>query len=112
MREYMASHGVTLLARDASGTAIGMLTGFVQRDFGIFEEVMGHIDNAFVYEAHRRGGVGRALLQRFEAWCRQRGATEVRLEVAQGNDLGLGFWRKSGYEPRQQVLGRMLGRAL
>ena len=97
MREFMASHGVTLLACDGAGRAVGFINGDVARDFGIFQETTGHISNAFVVDDERRQGIGIALLERFEGWCRDQGADEIRLEVAEGNDLGLSFWHKSGY---------------
>jgi GNAT superfamily N-acetyltransferase len=97
MREFMASRGVTFVARNSSGEAIGMVNGDVTSDFGIFDEVVGHINNAFVVEDGRRGGVGTGLVDAFEAWCRLHGATEVRLEVVSGNQIGAGFWHKAGY---------------
>jgi GNAT superfamily N-acetyltransferase len=97
MREFMANRGVTLLARNSTGRAIGFINGEVARDFAIFEEATGHISNAFVVDEERRHGVGVALLARFEDWCLEQGADEIRLEVAHGNDVGLNFWQKSGY---------------
>ena len=54
----------------------------------------------------RRGGVGRALCEAVVRWCRERGATEVELEVRAGSAgaialyAGLGFLavgRRAGY---------------
>ena len=106
MREYMASGCTTFLARDAAGEAVGFIEGKVTHDYGIFVETVAHVDNAFVVESHRRQGVGAQLLQRFEDWSRDQGATDLALEFAHGNDLGLSFWRKSGFEPRQLVMGK------
>jgi ribosomal protein S18 acetylase RimI-like enzyme len=106
MREYMATC-LTLVARE-SGLAVGFLSGTVGPDVGIFEGAVGHIDNAFVIESARRRGVGQALTERFEARCRDRGANEVRLDVAEGNALGMGFWRRSGYEVTMHAMSKSL----
>jgi GNAT superfamily N-acetyltransferase len=108
MREYMASRCFTLLARDEAGAPLGFLSGTVGPEVGIFEGVVGHVDNAFVVQQSRGRGVGSALLHRFEAWCREHGAKELRLEVAHGNDLGLGFWQERGYAISMHAMRKTL----
>jgi ribosomal protein S18 acetylase RimI-like enzyme len=100
-RDYMASRGLTLLAKNASGEPVGFMSGFVSRDFGIFEEVYAYMDNAYVRADDRNQGVGTAMLNRFESWCRAQGATELRLDVVAGNELGFGFWTRSGFDVRR-----------
>jgi len=97
MREYMASHCFTLVARSESGAPLGFLSGTVGPDVGIFEGVVGHIDNAFVIESARRQGVGRALAERFEKRCRDEGARSIRLDVAAGNSMGFVFWAQASF---------------
>jgi ribosomal protein S18 acetylase RimI-like enzyme len=84
------------------------LSGTVGPDVGIFEGVVGHIDNAFVVEGARRLGVGQALTRGFEARCRDQGAGEIRLDVAEGNSDGLAFWRRSGYEVTMHAMRKPL----
>ena len=108
MKEYMATHGMTLVARNNAGAAIAFLHGTVGPEVGIYEGVFGHIDNAFVLEAERSHGVGKALVERFEQWCRSHGAAEIRLDVAEGNVVGLGFWRRSGFEISMQAMRKKL----
>jgi GNAT superfamily N-acetyltransferase len=108
MREYMATHGLTLVARNTSGNAIAFLNGTVGPEVGIYEGIVGHIDNAFVLEQERSRGIGMALVERFEAWCRSRGATEIGLDVADGNVVGLGFWRRSGFKVNLHAMRKKL----
>jgi GNAT superfamily N-acetyltransferase len=96
MLEHMKGQGLTLIARDSSGTAVGFVSGGVS-DAMIFSDMTGHIDNVFLTEAARRHGVGTKLLQRFEAWCVGHGASELRIEVNAGNEPGKRFWMRSGY---------------
>jgi ribosomal-protein-alanine N-acetyltransferase len=46
---------------------------------------------------HRRSGLGRGLLDRFEAEARARGATVAHLEVAAGNAPAISLYRARGY---------------
>ena len=108
MREYMATHGMTLVARNGSGDAVAFLNGTVGPEVGIYEGIVGHIDNAFVVEHERAHGIGKALVERFETWCLGHGATEISLDVAHGNVVGLGFWQKSGFNVRMHAMRKKL----
>ena len=108
MREYMAAQCVTLLARSASGQPIGFLRGTVRADYGIFEGVEGHVDNAFVVGPMRGSGVGRSLYQQFEAICLARGTREVYLDVALDNEVGDSFWRTRGFMTAMRQMKKSL----
>lgn len=108
MREYMAGQCTTLLARGTGGEALGFLSGTIRTDYGIFEGIEGHIDNAFVVEHARRRGVGSALRERFEALGRERSGRDVTLDVALGNRLGDAFWRSAGYTAAMQAMRKSL----
>ena len=65
----------------------------------------GHVEDIVVDESHRRTGVGRALMERSAAWCREQGASQLLLTVWAGNQEAEAFYRRLGYEPVSQVLG-------
>lgn len=67
------------------------------------KDTHGHIITIDVLAAHRRSGVGTALLARAEEGLAEAGATEVWLETATDNAPAIAFWRKHGYRTR----GRM-----
>jgi GNAT superfamily N-acetyltransferase len=100
-----------LLAR-ADGDAVGCLVGVIRRDDGLAADTYGYLTYAFVQESHRRGGVGRALLAEAEAWCRQRGATRVELDVFDENELAVGFWSASGFRPLSLTMSKTLEPAI
>jgi len=43
-------------------------------------------------------GIGTALLDRFEAFCRERGCDAIDLEAIADNDVGTSFYRARGFE--------------
>lgn len=47
--------------------------------------------------------------QAAEAWARQRGAPDIRLNVWAFNQRALALYEELGYEVRSQVLGKRLG---
>src|SRR5574341_1230893 len=63
-----------------------------------------HVEARGVTEMWRGRGVGRALMERAEAWGRQRGCSAVHLEVWGFNAAALAFYERLGYGP---VLVRM-----
>lgn len=51
----------------------------------------------------RRGGVGRALVEAAEAWCRARGAPKLNLLVRNENQAVLAFYKALGYLPTDSI---------
>ena len=111
-REYIRPNDdrLILIARD-EGRAIGYYNVSIRRDYGIFDELVGFIDDAYIEPEYRSAGLGRRLLRHAEAWCRDRGAPEVRLNVIAGNKLGVRFWTLSGFELQSMTMRKSLERA-
>lgn len=77
--------GVSVGAYDV-GSLIGVAAGATRtRADGV---VTGHLDLVAVDAAHRRGGVGRALVEHVTQWCAARGSTEMWW----GNDAPTYAW--------------------
>jgi len=70
----------------------------------------GHIITLDVEEAHRRRGLGTALLAAAERWLAAQGVARVRLETATDNHPAVAFWQKAGYRLRRVRRGYYLGR--
>ena len=58
-----------------------------------------------VHPAHRRAGIGTAVLRHLEARCRELGRTNVGLDAWDGSG-GIGFLEHHGYEKRSQAILR------
>lgn len=57
-----------------------------------------HIFLLYVTPAHRRQGIGKALMEYAENWARQRGDRQIGLQVFQTNQPALHLYTKLGYE--------------
>lgn len=51
----------------------------------------------YIDPAHRRQGIGRALMQYAEVWARDRGYTQVGLQVFTDNQPAIDLYQKLGY---------------
>jgi GNAT superfamily N-acetyltransferase len=109
-RDYLRTKtdGLFLVGRWQNGPGVAFLNGRIVRDSGIFDEVVGYIDDAFVAPEYRSRGAGRALLRHFEAWSRDAGADLIRLEVVAANELGMTFWIGSGFEVERHTMRKAL----
>lgn len=89
---------VALLERDPEALIVaerdGVLVGSVIAGFDGWRH---HLYRLAVHPDHRRGGVGRALLDAAEARLRDLGARRLDAMVLDGNDLGRQIWTAAGY---------------
>jgi ribosomal protein S18 acetylase RimI-like enzyme len=66
------------------------------------------VDNIAVKEAHRRAGLGRALMSRAEQWAQAKGAVEVELNVYEFNETAIAFYERLGYQAFSRRMGKRL----
>jgi GNAT superfamily N-acetyltransferase len=95
---------LVLLARDSEGVPVAFVHAAMLRDGGIFDHVVGMVENIFIVERARGAGIGTAFMERFEAWAKAEGAVEYRLHVSAGNKLGQRFWDREGYSPAEYIM--------
>jgi ribosomal protein S18 acetylase RimI-like enzyme len=67
-----------------------------------------YLSSVYVEPAFRRLGVLHALIERAEAWARERGLTEMRLHNASGNADAVASWDALGFDVVEQVRVRLI----
>jgi GNAT superfamily N-acetyltransferase len=98
---------LTVLAR-LDGKAVGLLTCGIAHKFLDYDETFAYVDSGFVVEGLRHGGLGRAMLEYAEAWCRERGIRQLRTTVDGTNELGQAAWHGLGFRPSSYNLTKWL----
>lgn len=58
-----------------------------------------HIFLLYVDPAHRRQGIGTALMRQAEQWAQDRGDRQIGLQVFQSNQPALRLYQQLGYQP-------------
>jgi [ribosomal protein S18]-alanine N-acetyltransferase len=71
---------------------------------------LAHIITLDVYEAHRRRGIGTALLEKIESNLAARGVRSILLETASDNAAAVAFWKRHGYRIEATLKRYYLGR--
>ena len=61
------------------------------------------VEDVVVTHAHRRRGVGSALLAALEDWCRERGIVRLQLLADRDNAAAFSFYRRLGWTPTRLV---------
>jgi GNAT superfamily N-acetyltransferase len=83
------------LIAEVDGQAAGYAVYF--STFSTFLAIQGvWLEDLYVRPAHRKGGVGRALLAAVAAVARERGAERLEWSALDWNELALGFYRGLG----------------
>jgi ribosomal protein S18 acetylase RimI-like enzyme len=98
MTRLLAIQGLeTVLLAEIEGEAVGFaslrLIPYLSDD-GPYAEVT----ELYVADAHRRQGIGRALMERAEALARERGAEELILLTGQTNHAAQALYRALAFE--------------
>jgi ribosomal protein S18 acetylase RimI-like enzyme len=66
--------------------------------------------SAIYADPNRRGeGIGTALLERFEEFCRDRGCRTIELWALAENDIGHSFYQSRGFEPVERKETELFG---
>ena len=107
LREFLALPGADCLVARAGAERQPAIAGFI---IGESAGPDGRIITIDVLEAHRRAGVGAALLHAMEERLAERGVRHIELETATTNAAGVAFWERHGYRKTGVLRGYYLGR--
>lgn len=101
--ELLVQADAFLAVAERQGQVVGYVLGFDHYTFYANDRVA-WVEELMVGQASRRQGVGKALMQGFEAWCASRGSRLVALATRRA----AGFYRAIGYEESAAYLRKLL----
>jgi ribosomal-protein-alanine N-acetyltransferase len=87
-----------LVAADAAGQPLGLLAIHLDTDH-FTRHPRAYVEILVVATEAEGRGVGRALMERAEAWGRERGCREVVLDVFADNEAAVAFYQRIGFRP-------------
>jgi GNAT superfamily N-acetyltransferase len=95
--------GVQLIARDEDGTAVGFATIFWTWST-LSASRLGVMNDLFVSDRARGGGVADALIAACAERCRERGATSLQWQTAHTNERARAVYERVGAERDERWL--------
>jgi len=122
LRWYLKQRGSLCIVAQAAGGVEAALLGFIiahargatsppgAKSARVGDPGEGYIVTIDVLEAHRRSGIGTALLQETERRLAKMGVRYVGLQTATNNEAGVAFWQRHGYRSSGVTRGYYLGR--
>ena len=66
------------------------------------------VDSMVVKQSFRRRGIGRALMERAQAWAQAKGLDNIELHVWDFNQEAIAFYEQLGYENLSRRMGKRL----
>jgi len=67
-----------------------------------------NVDSLVVKQGFRRRGIGRALMERAQAWAQAKGLDNIELHVWEFNQEAIAFYERLGYENLSRRMGKRL----
>ena len=100
----LVSPGEVIFLAERDGEVVGILRCVESLASPLLEPPRyGYVSSVYVTPEARRHGVLRALVASAEAWCRDRGLTEIRLHSVVGDPVSGTAWDRTGFEPVEVV---------
>ena len=102
---------VTIWVAEVNGVVVGLAEVYLREDEQNAARVSyryGYLQSLVVETSLRGRGIGRQLLTAAEAWCKARGAAELRLEAWEFEQGPLAFYTHQGYRTLRRTLVRKL----
>ncbi|MDO8507095.1 MAG: GNAT family N-acetyltransferase [bacterium] len=98
LKGKMESESALFLVAEQEGKLIGFLIGTVYPSPKARQSVTPAVlDNIYIDTAHRNKGVGKGLLEGFQAWAKGKGSNKLRLGVHHKNDEAIRFYKNFGF---------------
>lgn len=103
-RDAIGRDDIGYFVAERDGDVVGYVSGGRSDDPDVASLAAIYVD-----PDHWGKGVGSALLERFESFCRGRGYERVRLHVLAENDRAQSFYRTRGYEQTDEHETELFG---
>jgi ribosomal protein S18 acetylase RimI-like enzyme len=94
-----------IVARSENGTVIGIATIFIQE---LLSGRTAFVEDVVVDEAHRRQGIGEALMEQLHAFAKAAGAKVVKLTSGRHRTAAHALYRKLGYTEKDSTPFQLL----
>ena len=93
LRQAIGSHDSVVLVADADGELVGICTAYQDLHSVRFGS-RAWIEDFAVHPERRSRGIGKRLLDSAKAWARERGATHIELDSAEGRAEAHRFYER------------------
>jgi GNAT superfamily N-acetyltransferase len=98
LEHMVGSDNVEMLVASCNGALVGC--GFARIEAAkpyLRHRREGYLGLMYVAPDHRGRGVNQKIVQALKSWCRERGVTELRLDVYDGNVAAIRAYEKEGF---------------
>jgi aminoglycoside 6'-N-acetyltransferase I len=93
------------IAEDDDGQTLGFAEVSIHpHAVGCQTHPVGYLEGWYVEAAHRRRGVGRALIATAEVWVREKGCVEFASDTWLGNAASIAAHRQLGFEETERLV--------
>ncbi|HMC07686.1 MAG TPA: GNAT family N-acetyltransferase [Solirubrobacterales bacterium] len=99
LREAIESHDSAVVVAESDGSLVGFLTAY-QDLHSVRFGYRAWVEDFAVHPDRRSQGIGKALLDTAKAWARERGATHLGLESAEGRRDAHRFYEREAPSSR------------
>ena len=107
-REIFTNKDAVIFLAEDSGQLIGLVEVYFRQDNEdnplIVPHKYAHLQSIMVSEPNRKSGIGKKLMDVAQQWAREKGATEMRLDVWEFNQGTIQFYEKMGFHTLTRTL--------
>ena len=112
IKELIQGGDSAVLVADCEGQVLGLAEVYLKHtgldNRAIVSLNYAHLQSLMVAQDFRGKGIGSQLIKSVEAWARERGAVELRLDTWEFSAGPLGFYDKLGYQTIRRTLAKKL----
>lgn len=99
LRNDLSSDWRAVFVAEENNSMIGLAVGKIYRTLRVAgHERSGYLSNVYVKKEFRRKGIGLELTKEILNWFKQKGSTNVTLEIYPGNTAAVGLYQKFGFK--------------